>query len=528
MNKYTLENSIKNLPRQPGCYLFKNATGQILYIGKAKNLKNRVRSYFTDQAQLSPAKEQMVAAINQIDYITVRTEAEALLLESNLIKKHQPRYNIVLRDDKFFQYLKIVNEPQPRIITTRRLIPDGSEYYGPYSSGTNLKQTLRILRKIFPFRTANKNDFVYDVLQAGEKVSTHQYHHRLGNIKKILRGKNNQVKKILEKKMKRASQDKNYEQAAFYRDGLKNLEKINSIQQVIMTKPSNADIINWIEYDHTIFLALLKIRQGRVSDKLTAYLTNPLQTETELIHSFIKQYYLNLSDQPKILVLPIEFKLETSEANNIFQNKIKIKTPLRGKYKKLLELTKLNAAEYAKQNQPTFLAAHNITGALKNLKKELKLTKIPQRIEGYDISNIQGKYAVGAMVVFQNGQPAKAHYRKFKIKYSTGQPNDFAMLAEIIARRLRHDDWPSPDLLVVDGGKGQLTAAQQTLKNQAVNWPLLALAKKQEEVFVPGEKNRLKIFRNSPEYFLLQRIRDEAHRFAIGFYRQQHRQTYRL
>lgn len=518
--------NLKNLPPNPGCYLFFDKAGKILYIGKAKNLKNRARSYFNKKASLSPAKKQMVLEIAKIETISVRNESEAFLLEANLIKKHQPPYNIILKDDKFFQYIKITNEKIPRLTTARKIENDQAEYFGPYSSGLAVRQTLKLLKKIYSFRTEKQNDFVFDILRVDEKFNSREYSKILNQIKRILRGRTQEVEKNLSAKMKKASDEKKYETAAFYRDQINNLRKLTVPQQAIIPQLLDIDCLNWAEYKNKIFLALLKIRQGKLIDKLNADFKNTNEDPKEIIASFIKQYYLGLADQPKILLTPLKINLEQSDIDFIFKNKINIKTPIRGKFKKLLELTKINAENFAKKSEISFLAARDIDNALKNLANKIKIRSKLGRIECYDISNIQGKYAVGSMVVFTRGVPEKSQYRKFTIKYTAGKPNDYAMLSEILQRRFNHPEWQLPDLVIIDGGKGQLNIARKALAQKKINKPVISLAKKEEEIFLPDIKNPIKLKPKSPEFFLVQRIRDEAHRFAITFYRQKHQRIY--
>ncbi len=530
MNQNTKTNhitkQIKSLPLASGCYLFRDDKKNVLYIGKAKKLRHRVNSYFTKSQELSPAKQEMVKLIKDIDYIAVRTEEEALLLESNLIKQFQPKFNINLKDDKFFQYIKIINEKYPRIVSTRRIIKDGSEYFGPYSSGTAIKNTLKFLKKIAPFRTSRKNDFYFDILNRHKKISEQEYAQNIKIIKNILNGNTQQVVKNLETKMQTASSAKNYELAAVYRDRLSDFKKITSNQQAILNRTDNIDVLTFIDFDKTLYISLLKIHNGKIIDKLNTKIKNPLKNPAEALRLFIIDMYQNIENQPSIILSPIDIDFTEQELQQIFHKKIIIKVPKRGTLKKLLQLSQINANEFARTSQPTFTAATNIAGALQELKKELKLKKLPKRIECYDISNIQGSYAVGSMVVFTNGMADKSQYRKFSIKYTpTTKPNDFAMMSEVLARRLRHTEWPDADLIIIDGGKGQLSSANKTLENNNIKIPITALAKKNEELFLPNKSQPIILKYQSPAYFIVQRIRDEAHRFAINYYRLKHKKA---
>ncbi len=524
MNNITKQ--IKSLPPQPGCYVFRDANKEILYIGKAKKLRNRVSSYFVKSHDLSPAKQEMIKQIDDIGYITVRTESEALLLESNLIKQHQPKFNINLKDDKFFQYIKIIKEKYPRVISTRRIDDDGSEYFGPYSSGLAVRNTLKFLKRIAPFRTSLKNDFFFDVLNRNKKISEKEYNSNLESLKNILKGNTRDVIDLLRQNMSKASKNKNYEQAALYRDRLSDLEKINSTQQAILKNKSNIDVIAVTSFEKYLYIAILKIRNGKIIDKLNTKIKNPLDDVAEVLRFFIIDSYKNITNQPDMIITPVDLELSEAELITIFSKKIKIIKPERGENKKLLNLSQINANEFARTSQATFTAASDIDGALLQLKKDLELKKIPKRIECYDISNIAGSHAVGSMIVFTNGEADKSQYRKFSIKYvEKNKPNDFAMMAEVIARRLRHPEWPTADLIIIDGGKGQLSSATKTLNNQNKNIPIVSLAKKQEEVFKPDKSKPIIIKKKTPAFFLIQRVRDEAHRFAITYYRQKHRKA---
>lgn len=519
---------LKNLPSSPGCYLFKNTKGKIIYIGKAKNLKNRVRSYFAKNNDLTPAKQDMVAQITDLDYITVRTETEALLLESNLIKEHQPAYNVVLKDDKFFTYIEITNEAYPKVLLTRRVTKaTQSTYYGPYSSSLAAKNMLKFLKKIAPFRTSNTNDFYFDVLNRNQKIPKDEYLQNIQTVRNVLEGKTETVRTYLEKRMHQASTEKSYEQAALFRDRLRDLKKLTARQQAILIKKINADIVGFAHFQKKVYLTILKMREGKIIDTLTAKLSDPLADTPATVRLFLVDLYTDITNYPDMVLLPGDIELDETALTNIIGKKIKLAFPKQGKFKKLLELAQLNADEYARKNQPAFAAAQDIQGGLEQLAKALNLKKVPNRIECYDISNVQGRHAVGSMVVFDRGESHKSQYRKFAIKYiPTDKPNDFAMMSEVVARRLRHTEWPTADLIIIDGGKGQLSAAIKSLNNANIAIPIVGLAKKKEELFVPDAKKSVQLPKNSAGYFLLQRIRDEAHRFAISYYRKKHGKSY--
>lgn len=526
-----LSQTFQSLPKKSGCYLFKNKRGKVLYVGKAKNLRTRVRSYFAASAELSPAKQQMVREMTDIDYITVRNEHEALLLESNLIKQHLPPYNVILKDDKSFVYIKITGEAFPRVTTARTVERDNSQYFGPYSNTAAVKHILRLLKRAFPFRT-DKHDFIFDMLHAGKRMSQQQYATNIKQVTQVFKGKTGSLIQALGKKMQGAAKKRHYEKAAYFRDQIRSLEKLAAMQQAILPTPLNIDVVHFDSFEKTVYFTILKIRQGKLIDKLNAKLNRSFHQDQEILESFVTQFYLPLADQPDILIVPQQAALSDQEIRAIFNKKITITIPQKGKYKKLLSLAALNTYEYIRRSQPRFAAADDISKALTNLQKELGIKHRLERIECYDISNIQGLYAVGSMVVFRKGQPDRAQYRKFKIKYTKGS-NDPAQMAEIVARRFRHMEWGKPNLIILDGGKGQLSSVKKTLDSLAITVPVAALAKRHEKLYLPLSPNKkskkisayttINLAKNSPEYFLIQRIRDEAHRCAVSYYRLRHK-----
>jgi len=544
--------NLTNIPAKPGIYKFKDSQRKLLYIGKAKNLNSRVKSYFTDSADLSPAKKLMVEKITKIEYTIVTNEIEALLLESTLIKKHQPPFNIDLKDDKSWLYIKITDDELPQVIAVRQIkerrsrnegrrfmnyeqknnhrSPASPElqrgesfinhnlptYFGPYTSASSVRQTMRLLRKIFPYFSEKG-----PMIELGKKAGSPYHLGRYLNqkiidrkewqkiIKQIINffsGRTDKLQKDLTLAMHKASLKQNYEKAGQLRDQLSALAKISQCQQVISLKKTNEDYHNLFAQENLAVVTLFKIREGRLIDQQNFTLKNirPF-SRAEILSQFIGRYYAQTADRPKILVVP----------EKIAYDSIKSVCPQKGGKKKLLDLAHINAKHYFGAITASWEKRDNeLKEALLGLKKIFKLSVLPDRIEAYDISNIQGVSATGSMVVFTNGLPDKNEYRRFAIKTVKGI-NDPAMIGEIIKRRLRHADWPKPDLMLIDGGPTQLKTAGRYAKNL----PIISLAKQEEKIYLPDQIKPLKLSKKSPELQLLQRIRDEAHRFAINYHR---------
>ena len=530
MNKQKLN----NIPNKPGVYLFKDKNGAILYIGKARNLKSRVGSYFRKSANLEPAKEIMVGKIADLEYILVDSEVEALLLESSLIKKHRPPYNVELKDDKYFLYLKVtLEEGFPRVLTVRRVAKDKNRYFGPFTSAAAVKNTLRLVRRIFPYKICKnppeKPCLGYHIERCLGHVTKdftkRDYQKIIEGVIKFLEGKNRFLLSDLKKQMKEAARQKKYEKAARIRDQIRGIEHLMERQKVISIKLENQDIVSLGRDNNLAAINLFQIREGKLLNREQFLLQNVnLRTDSELIDSFLNQYYALASDYPKEIVVPAEIKNRSIEK----LTKAKLTFPCKGRKRQLVKMGKENAEEYLRQTQlESELRDQSGQKSLAELAKELKLTKSSRRIEAYDISNIQGTNAVGSMVVFTAGRPDKSQYRKFRIKTVKGA-NDPAMMAEVIRRRFQRikaeekERWPLPDLIVLDGGKGQLSSARKILKKFGIDQPVIALAKRKEEIVRPNQKNPIVLSNNSQSLQLLKQIRDEAHRFAIGYYRKRH------
>jgi excinuclease ABC subunit C len=539
--------NLKTVPQKPGVYLFKDKGGGILYIGKASSLKSRVASYFQKSSFFPPHKQLMIEKIKKVEYIITSSETEALLLESNLIKKHQPPYNIDLKDDKNFLYIKItVNENFPRVFTVRNISKDKAKYFGPCASATAVRGTLRFLRKLFPHRNfpsgpglrakGQKNpspQHLQNLLTrypqlfgpTGEK----EYRENIARIIQFLKGRYGDIITELKRRMDQASSQKKYEQAANLRDKIRLLTKVAERQKVISPLQENQDIISLARNAENGAINLFNIRQGALINKQNFLLKNiAVQSEPAIIQAFIEQYYPLTTDAPNQIIVPV--KLQNKQLlEKAFG--FKILTAERGLKRQYLELGRENATAFLNQTRASWQKNEAKTmAALKQFQKYLKMDTGPGRIEVFDISNIQGVNAVASMIVFTDGQPDKKWYRKFKIKTVTGA-NDTAMMAEVIKRRFarigksaadKKSVWPKPDLVILDGGKGQLNSALPYIPKGVT---VAALAKRQEDVYLPGEKNPLNFPANSPALFLIERLRDEAHRFAITFYRKIHQKS---
>ncbi|MBT3412962.1 MAG: excinuclease ABC subunit UvrC [Candidatus Jacksonbacteria bacterium] len=554
----------QNIPTSPGVYLFKNKQKEVLYIGKAKNLRKRVASYWQKQKDLEPHKYIMLQQIEDIQTIITDTETEALVLESILIKKHQPAHNILLKDNKSHSYIKITTKKEwPTISIVRRpAITPGARYFGPYLAAYKVEIALRSLKNIFPFRTKEKGSaracLQYHMKRCTEPCLHTQkaeannqlkveYGEIVENIIKLLEGKTDEVVNYIQANMQNASQEKNFEGAAKWRDRLRAINHFKyDGHKISQTKKTNQDVISFIRdaKNKNVVVNVFKIRRGNVIEK-TNFTLQHIHTSPfpEIITAFLLQYYPHSPNLPKEIVVPYTPTISESQLQKILHTKTKISIPTRGKMRQLLKLGEKNAQEYLTQQLPSWEKNKPSQGshsaALQELQKDLQLPAFPKRIECYDISNIQGTSPVGSMVVFVDGKPAKDQYRKFKIKTIKG-PNDVAMMKEVLLRRFQHlktqkkQSWPTPNLVVVDGGKGQLSAAVSIWNMLELNIPLIALAKKEEDIYIPRWSNSSplpsytlkKLSTSTTKLRILQYLRDEAHRFAIGYFRTRHKASH--
>lgn len=541
-----LREQIKNLPINPGVYLFKDAGGGIIYIGKASRLRHRVRSYFSSQQKLTPKTQRMVALIRDIEFFITGSEQEALILELNLVRRHRPHYNVRLKDDKSFPYIKInVAEKWPRIHATRQLIEDGGRYFGPFANARSVKQTLKVIKKIFPLRTCAKNlekplprpCLEYDIGQCNapctNSVSSSEYADVVRQTILFLEGKQEKVIKELEAQMHQCSENEHFEQAAALRDQIMAVKGIIEGQQIATRVKGEQDAIAFVQEGDVALVQVFYIRGGKLigRDSFTLQGTR-YETPQQIMTSFVEQFYSSATSIPPLILLqhPID-RLEIVEDWLVSRRcaRVQIQSPQRGGKKELVDIVAQNARQALAQAKIRHISSpETLEEAMEELQQKLNLPSLPKRIEGYDISNISGTSATGSMVVFEKGKPAPARYRRFRIKTVAGA-DDYAMMEEVIRRRFGHaakdenqkeTGWASmPNLILIDGGKGQLGSALEAMREASVTgMPIIGLAKEREEIFLPHRSQPLVLPATSVALKLLQRVRDEAHRFALGYH----------
>ena len=551
------------VPLLPGCYIFRDGKGGVLYVGKAKLLRNRVRSYFGRQDRLPWKTRSMVEKSATLEYIITDSEIEALVLESNLIKHHRPRYNVVLRDDKSFLYLKItLNESYPRVLTTRRILDDGAHYYGPYTSAYSLRDTLNLLNRIFPYRSCAldmEKEYERPCLDFHIKrcagpciraVSQAEYMGIVEQVVRFLKGRPGDVIQDLRTEMRVASDALEFERAAVMRDRIRAVERVLERQKITNIRQGDIDVIGFAREQDEACVQVFSIRGGHLLGRENFILEHVTDEEDrDVIRDFLQQFYGRSMQIPQSLFLPVGIRgaeLLRTWLRERRGGSVTLNVPKIGEKRRLVELAGNNARQGLQDHRLRHLdSQQRAQVALTELADVLDLDAPPVRIECYDISNIQGAYTVGAMAVFVSGLPSTGDYRRFRINSVDG-PNDFASLQEMLSRRLKRlseqraeaetgkhevaddqteadalDSWGvKPDLLVIDGGKGQLNAVLEVLANLALHdIPILGLAKQREEIFLPGESRPLTLAERSEARKLLQRIRDEAHRFAITYHR---------
>lgn len=528
-----LQEKLKLLPTKSGVYLMKNKQKQIIYVGKAINLKNRVRQYFQSSRNHSAKTIAMVSHIEDFETIVTDNELEALILECNLIKKHHPKYNIMLRDDKTYPYLKItLNEKYPRIVTTRRLIKDGSRYFGPYTSSTAMKETLNLLRKLFPLRTckhlADRPCLEYHIKRClapcANYIDEDTYKDMVDGVCLFLEGKSEVVEQNLAKKMQMAAQNLDFEKAARLRDQLLAVRKIMEKQKILLDD-GDIDAIGIARANYGICIEIFFIRNGKMLGRNQFLLNDEDDDEKNLITAFLKQYYNDAVDIPKEILIPeeiAEIELLQEWLWTEKKKKTKILLPKRGVKKDILTMAKENAEKYLLEQEQKLkdMKARSL-GAVYDLQKYLNLPKPPMRMECFDISHIQGSETVASMVVFQDGKPDKNSYRRFKINSTEGKPDDFMSMREVTTRRyVGIDKNDLPDLIIIDGGKGQLSSALEIIRGAGhYSVPVVGLAKQFEYIFTEQSSEPVILPRQSDALYLVQSIRDEAHRFAITYHR---------
>ena len=578
-----IQSVLNSLPHKPGIYLMKDAQGTILYVGKAISLFNRVRSYFQESSVLSPKNRSMVAKVEDIEFLVVKNEVEALVLESNYIKQYRPKYNVLLRDDKSYPYIKVsLTEDFPRVYRVRSFQRDGNRYFGPYTNSGAVDSTLDLLNKLFAFRTCRYDASAWAPPRNGEPPSgwkqkllprpcTQYYIHRciapcvayatreeydtvIQQVILFLEGKHDEVVKTLQEQMQTAAENLNFEEAARIRDRIKAVERILEKQRIIHTEgQDDQDVIALASSEDETSALVFFFRNGKLVGREFFILQGTRDSSSgEVMSSFIQQFYESSPHVPAEVIVEAEPDDKVVVQSWLKEKRggaVSISVPKRGEKVRLIEMVKQNAQEVLEQQRIKWLTDSQKTQlALEELQEALNLAAPPQRIECYDISNTQGTNSVGAMVVFEAGRPKSSEYRRFKIKTVEG-PNDFASHQEMLRRRFRRQssnnsesdgpleenegentlqmeqevplqhEWAIPDLIIIDGGKGQLSAAMEVLQELHIDIPTVGLAKENEEIFIPGSPDPIILPRSSQGLYMVQRIRDEAHRFGITYHR---------
>ncbi|MCH8814311.1 MAG: excinuclease ABC subunit UvrC [Chloroflexi bacterium] len=553
------EEQLRSLPTRPGVYIFKDAKGKILYVGKAASLKNRVRSYFGATHSFERKTLNLVRQIADIEYIVTKTAQEALLLEATLVKRHQPFYNVRLKDDKHYPYLKIdVSEEWPRVEITRRVHRDGARYFGPFASAGSVRRTLDLVKKLFPWRSCTKQItgddprpcleyFIHRCIgPCASLCSKDEYDHVIKQTIMFLEGRTNEITRDLRREMQAASETLEYERAARLRDQVTAIERTTERQVMEVRDRIDMDVFGLAREEQETYVQVFFVRQGNVIGRDTFQLDGTEdETDADVIGSFVEQFYESAPFIPERVLLPVAIDDQNLVQELLTERRgrtVKVLVPERGEKRQLVQRAMDNAREALQAARARWLADTNKTRqALEQLRDELNLPELPQRIECYDISNIQGTSSVGSMVVFEGGNPKRSEYRRFRIKTVTGA-NDFASMQEVLQRRfarfaaaVNEDGAGSargngkkfdesfgsvPDLIIVDGGKGQVSAAHDAMRNMGVGHiPLAGLAKRFEELFVVDVSEPIVLDRTSQALYLVQRVRDEAHRFAITYHR---------
>lgn len=524
---------VRNLTIQPGVYLWKNDRGQIIYVGKAVNLRNRVRSYVRHDAKRAPKVTAMMSHAADVETIVVANEMEALILENTLIKKHRPRYNIMLRDDKTYPYIKVtVQEDYPRVFMTRRVHRDGARYFGPFADAGAVHRVLKLIQRAFRIRSCR-------TMQADRPCLQYHLHHcdapcvhyitkgEYGKLVEqavdILEGRDTGVVRRLQEQMEAAAEEMEFEKAAMYRDQITAVKVIQEQQNITTVGGGDMDVLGFAGDAGQTCVQIYTIRQGRLMGRETFSLENSAdETAAALTSAVLDQYYVDGVFVPKeIIVSAVEDKEDYERRLTLQKGQnVALVIPQRGIKKKLLTMAEDNARVLLEQRRLQWQHDTDKTsGAVEALARVLDLPRLPERMECFDISHTQGIETVASMVVFEHGRPAKQEYRRFKLKTVQGKPDDFKSMAEIMGRRYGERDWPAPDLIVIDGGKGQLHAALPIIREAGCEAPVISLAKRIEEVFVEGRSDSIILSHHTPELQLLQAIRDEAHRFAITYHR---------
>lgn len=537
---FDIQEYLKQLPAEPGVYLMKDKFDNIIYVGKAKILKNRVRQYFQSSKNHSSKVKSMVKNIDKFEYIITDSELEALILECNLIKKYKPKYNVLLRDDKTYPYIKVTtNEDFPRVLKVRKVIKDKAKYFGPYTNTTAVNDTLDIIKNIYPIRTCN-----IDIERAIKtnmrpclnlhikrcvgpctgNVTKEEYNKMIEEIILFLSGKEEKLIDILKEKMNKCAMDFNFEEAAIYRDKIKSLEDMMEKQKIdTSTSDLNQDVIAMARAHDEACVQVFFVRNGKIVGREHFILEGVMDSTREsILGSFVKQFYMEQEYVPKEIIIEdeIEDSFILSEwLSSKKGQKVTIRVPQKGEKKSLIEMVRKNAIEYLEKFSDMNKRKYEKSiGALEELKQILNLDNIPKRIESFDISNIQGVDSIGSMVVFTNGKKDKKEYRRYKIKTVIG-PNDYDSMAEIVERRLKYGDFP--DLMLLDGGKGQVSAVKKVLNKYNVEIPLWGMYKddKHRTKGLISQEKEIELDRTSNLYRFVASIQEEVHNYAISYHR---------
>ena len=531
----SIKNALAVLPDKPGVYLMHDAEGKVIYVGKAVVLKNRVRSYFRNLASHTPKVKAMVAKIAEIETIVTSSEVEALILECNLIKKYRPRYNISLKDDKTYPYLKVtLQEDFPRLYMTRRLLRDGAKYYGPYADAGAMHATVKLLRSMFPLRTCRKMNPDRPCLNYHIKrclapcagyVSKEEYGQMIKSVCMVLDGRTTELERDLKQRMQAAAEDYAFEEAARLRDQLQAVERLNESQKAVTNNGGDMDIIGFAQDMTGNCLQIFFVRKGKLIGRDNFFLQDGGEAQQEVLTAFIKQYYNDATFIPREIVLP---QLPEAEEQQLIEawlsgkaeRKVELFVPQRGVKRELLQLANDNALKLLSERlRKGSLSLKNDEQAAEELQQALGLEHSLERMDCFDISHTQGSETVASMVVFRKGSISKKDYRKYKIVSAEGKPDDFKSMQEVVYRRYK-DYEDLPNLVVIDGGKGQLSSALEVIRGLGLaDLPVVGLAKREEEIFIPHQSTSILLDRDSAALHLIQRIRDEAHRFAITFHR---------
>ena len=548
--------TLANLPDRPGVYLMKDARGDVLYVGKAQSLRHRVRSYWQSKGRVStPGGQHIIRAgidrVADVEVTEVDSVSEALLLEANLIKRFKPRFNVRLKDDKSYPFIKItLADDFPRIERTRKLPNDGSRYFGPYASASSVDEAMNLVRRLFPFRTCTidikegqralqRPCLLYHIKRCQgpciEAISKSAYRRDIAQVELFLEGRTEALADGLRHEMTAAAELQQYERAAVLRDKVRAIERTMESQKMAAFARTELDLAGIARKDDQAAVQLFVVRNGKMVGRDVFMLEAPRDVpDDEVVRSFLEQYYASATNIPREVLVPrslsdvgdLESFLTAKRGSNV-----RVHTPQRGDKRELMDLATRNATESLAREAARWLADEGKTqAALDELASALGLIGLPLRIECYDISNIQGQESVGSMVVFEDGRPRSGEYRHFRIRTVVGA-NDFASHQEVLRRRFRRTKageegneeerrWSMPDLVIIDGGKGQVSAAKEVLNELGLHdLPIAGLAKEREELFLPDRDDPVVLPPTSPALYLVQRLRDEAHRFAIGYHR---------